>query len=276
MPKFEKLRISLASDPHTELFGEEATAARRTRQEFLQTAFGESRTFLGARGRQTIGFDPIPCQDGYVAGFFKRERPIPARRKDLHAYSAENYELAVFVMSIEKDQICWMQHNPKLGTPKAILKYFFEHLASKTDLREWRPEARYMDTKGEYFTALKLHESRIAFARFTFLPPNALGGDDKVRAFVKEIQAEAHPHSQSHTYRGPPGSMNMRSDLMEASARVAMEGGGDAELKDAQGKYLYRSDGARTVEDIPEEDLPTPENNAFIKRVIMRLFGIKK
>jgi len=70
--------------------------------------------------------------------------------------------------------------------------------------------------------------------------------------------------------------MNMRSDLMEASARVAMEGGGDAELKDAQGKYLYRSDGARTVEDIPEEDLPTPENNAFIKRVIMRLFGIKK
>lgn len=275
MPKFEKLRVSLASDPHTELFGEEAVGPARSRQEFLKEIFAEPRTFLGSRSDQVIGFEPIEAPAGYVAGFFKRERPISARRRDLAAYTAENYELALFVMSVEKDQIAWVQQNQRIAAPRSLLEHIFSYLAEKTDLREWRAEIRFMDSKGEYFEVLAAHEREVAVAKFTFIPPNALGGDDKVRDFVKTVNAQGHPQSQTHIYRGPPGSMNLKSDIMKASARVAMEGGGDAELRNKDNRIIYHSSGARTQEDIPIEDLPTPENPGFVRRVIMRLFEQK-
>jgi hypothetical protein len=272
LAKFEKLRVSLASDPHTELFGDQAVGPARSRREFLEAVFGESRTFLGRGSEQVIGFEPIPAPAGYVAGFFKRERPISARRRDLAAYTAENFELALVVMSVEKDQIAWVQQNHRVASPRSLLEHMFSYLAEKTDLREWRANVRFMDSKGEYFEVLAKRSREVAVAKFTFLPPNALGGDDRVREFVRIVDKQGHPQSQTHVYKGPPGTMDLNSEMMEASARVAMEGGGDAELRNRNNKLIYHSAGARTEEDIPNEDLPTPENPGFIRRVIMRLF----
>lgn len=272
MAKFEKLRVSLATDPQTELFGDQAVGPARSRSEFLKAVFGEPRTFLGRGSEQIIGFEPIPAPTGYVAGFFKRERPISARRRDLAPYTAENFELALVVLSVEKDQIAWVQHNKRIGSPRSLLEQMFSFLAEKTDLREWHANVRFMDSKGEYFEVLAKRSREVAVAKFTFLPPNALGGDDKVREFVKTMDRQGHPQSQTHIYKGPPGTMDLHSEMMEASARVAMEGGGDAELRNRDNKVIYHSAGARTEEDIPNDDLPTPENPGFVKRVIMRLF----
>jgi hypothetical protein len=80
MPDFEKLRISLQRDEPGEVL--KATQHKeefRSRSEFLKAAFSRERAFLRRAARLT--FSPLEMPDGYVGGFFKRERP--ARLKKL-------------------------------------------------------------------------------------------------------------------------------------------------------------------------------------------------
>lgn len=273
MAKFNKLRVSLARDePGDLLKAAEHTEGHRSRRDFLIAALGEPRTFIDNRNR-VFGFDPIPMPDGYAGGFFKREKPIVAKHEDLKPYHAENYEAALFILSIEKDQIGWMENNGRLGAPRHIVESFFSHLTAKTDINDWRAVAHYMDSHGEYFAVVRERRAEIATLKFTFVPPNALGADDLVANFVKLVDGQAHPETQQHTYRAPPGKMDPEAPVMDASAKIAMAGGGEAEVKDGAGKVLYSSSRARTVEVVDDNELPTLEKPTFVRRVILRLFG---
>jgi len=275
MAKFEKLRISLARDepgPFLKSAGYEES--HRSRHDFLVEALSIQRTFINERTGKLFGFYPIKMEDGYAGGFFMRERPISARHRNLESYNAENYEIALFVMSVSKDQIAWMQQNNRLGKSKALIEAFFLHLINKTDINDWKVYVEYMDSKGEYFDTIRKRKNDIATIKFTFIPPNALGADDRVYEFIKITQQQAHPDTQQHIYKADPGKMDPETPMMEASARIAMGGGGDAEVRDGFNKVIYSSSGARTVEEVEDDEMPTPEKPAFVRRVILRLFGL--
>jgi hypothetical protein len=277
MAKFEKMRVSLAR-------GEDAPLAaavggddpRRGRAQHLQAAFGESRTFLHLKNATKFTFDPIACPTGFVGGVFKREKPEVLRHENLEPYKAENYESAVVVVSTEKDQVAWVEINQKVGSSKSLLESFFDYLLKKSDVNDWRAYVEYMDNPAEYWSVIRERQGEIAKIVFTFVPPNALSASDRVYQFVKDVSLEAHPDVQQHTYRSQPGAMKPDTPLLTASAEIAMAGGGDAEVRDEKHRILYSSSRSRIIDEVADDDLPTPTQPSFMRRVVDRLYRPRK
>lgn len=272
MAKFEKLRISLQrEEPGPILENVQHRESFRSREEFLREAFSLERPFLRGASVRLL-FSPLEMPDGYVGGFFKRERPAVLSKKDLSTYQAEHFESALAVVQTTKEQVAWVQVNSKIGSTRILLESYLSFLLENTEVNDWKPYIRYMDAEQEYWNVIKRRKREIARVSFTFIPPNSLGADDRIYDLVKEIQLEAHPDTQQHVYRAAPGQMEPESPLMEASAKIAMEGGGEAEVRDVGGKRLYKSGQARITEEVPDDDLPTPEQPSFVRRAIARLF----
>jgi len=235
---FEQLRISLDRDaPGPILDATEHTESFRDRREFLRAAFADERTF--AKGSKRFEFVPLPIDGDYVAGIFKRARPLAAHDRSLQKYEAENYEGAVFILATSKPQLAWMQFNPRLGSNKALLDSFFSFLRHFSDIRDWKTYVEYLHDEEEYWSVIERRRYEIAKITFTFIPPNALSADEKIWDLIKAVHAEAHPDIQQHSYRAPPGQMKPDTEHMAASARIAMAGGGEADVRSGDGRLLY-------------------------------------
>jgi len=277
MAIFEKLRVSLARDsapPMVEAAGH--VESFRSRREFLEAAFASEMAFLHLRTGKRYDFIPLPIDGDYVAGIFKRQAPVSLHDEALRPYDAENYESALVILSVSKDQLTWVQFNKKVSSTKSLLESFFSHLSKKSDVNDWQVYVEYIHDEREYFGVIRERRSEIAKITFTFIPPNALSADDEVYNLVKAVQQEAAPDVQQHVYKAEPGKMRPDTEHMNASARVAMAGGGDADVRDKFNHVLYSSIHGRVTRDVPSEDLPTPGNASFVKRVRDWLFGAAK
>lgn len=274
MAKFEKMRISLArGEAGPLLAGAGSDAPKRDREQHLRAAFSSPVTFLHLKNDTKFEFEPIGCPAGYVGGVFKRERPEILKHENLEPYKAENYESAVVIVDVSKDQISWVQINQKLGSSKLLLESFLTHLLKKSDINDWKPYVEYIDNVADYWTVIREKQDRIAKITFTFVPPNALSASDRVYQFVKDVNLEAHPDVQQHVYRSEPGGMKPDTPIMTASAEIAMAGGGDAEVRDERRRILYSSARSRVIDEVLDDDLPTPAHPSFMRRVIDRLFS---
>lgn len=275
MALFEKLRISLARGETPPVLVAAGDADEHpSRREFLEAAFSEARTFLHARTGRPIDFVPITIDGDFVSGIFRRAAPVPLHDQSLEVYKAENYEGAVFILSLAKDQTAWMQLNRKLGSTKSILESFFEYLSEKSSISQWDVYVRYFEDEREYFDVIRKRRAEIARITFTFVPPNALSADDEVYNLIKAVHQEAHPDIQQHVYKAVPGQMNPDTEHMNASARIAMTGGGEAVVQDKKQRVLFNSGQARVTRDVPDEELPTPSpaHASFMRRVRDWLF----
>ena len=277
MAYFEKMRVSLSrEEPGGLLQSGEHKESFRGRRDFLAAAFSQPRDFLTKYGDNRISFTPLEMPEkygDYVAGFFKRQRPVTLHEENLKPYQADNYESALIVLSLEKSQVAWVQSNAKVGSAKPLLESFFEFLVKRTDVNDWQVFVRYMEKEDEYWSIISERRSEIAHIQFTFIPPNALGADDSIYELIKAIQSEANPEVQQHTYKASPGQMNPETPHLEASAKIAFAGGGEAEVRDANRKILYKSGQRRITDEIDDEDMPTPEQPSFVRRVISKLFN---
>jgi hypothetical protein len=165
-----------------------------------------------------------------------------------------------------------VQVNQRVGATKPLLESFLNHLARNTDINDWTSYVRYVEAEQEYWEVIRRRKKDIARISFTFIPPNALGADDRIYQLVKDISSEAHPDLQQHVYRAPPGKMEPETPLMKASAKIAMAGGGEAELRDGDNKIIYSSGQAKVVQSAPSEDMPDAKNPSFVGRLISRFF----
>ena len=273
MAKFEKMRISLAREDVGPLMsGVRDPEPRRSREQHLRAAFGSPRTFLHAKNDTKFEFEPIACPAGYVGGVFKRERPEILRHENLEPYRAENYESSLVLLDISKDQIAWVQINQKLGSSKAMLESFLLYLLKKTDINEWKSFVEYIDNSADYWDVIKRKQAQIAKIVFTFVPPNALSASDRVYQLVKDVSLEAHPDVQQHVYRAEAGAMKPDTPIMKASAEIAMAGGGEAEVRDDKRRILYSSARSRVIDEVADDEIPTPAQPTFMRHVIKRLF----
>lgn len=272
MAKFEKLRVSLAREedlPVLHAVGD--NNPQRSRTEYLATAFAESRQFLSS-GKTVFRFYPIEAPEGYAAGFFSKPSPMMLAHEDLSPYVAENYEAALFTISLDKAQVIWMEHNQKVGSPKRILESFFEHLLRKTDLKDWAAYVRYFESEGDYWDAVRRYRNEITKIVFRYVPPNAFEGKKLAQQYHTAVQAEANNEVLEETFKSAPGKMNPESEMMKANAEIAEEGAGEKELRGPGNKLLYASGQGRRSEMVPEEDMPDAQNPSFVRRVIDRLF----
>jgi hypothetical protein len=271
MPKFEKLRVSLARSDTPPMLETVGDGDHLSRTEFLRRAFAESRTFLRKDVRFT--FHPIGAPDGFAGGFFAREHNVSLRHRDLEPYVAENYEPSLMVISLDKAQVIWMEDRTSVGSPKSILESFFSHLLRKTDLKDWEAYVRYFENDTGYWDAVFKYRQDIAKVIFRFVPPNAFEGEKWAQEFYTAIQKEAGNDILEETFKAKPGQMKLDGPLMKASAEIAEKGAGDRELRGAGNRLLYSSGDGKVTETVAEGDMPTKEQPAFIRRVIDRLFG---
>ena len=196
--------------------------------------------------------------------------------QSLEPYEAENFEGSVFIMSLSKDQTAWMQSNKRLGATRGILESFFDHVFKKIIYSEWSVYVRQFEIESDYFEVIKTRRAEIAKITFTFVPPNALGADDAVYSFIKAFAVESSPEIQQHIYKAEPGRMNPDSAHMNASAVIAMEGGGEVDVRDGKNRVLYNPQKAKVTMSVPDEDLPTPSPShaPFLRRVRDWLFDL--
>lgn len=273
MAKFEKLRVSLARDdqpPLLEKIGSDQEIPSRT--EFLQSAFSLERSFLNRAGSK-VNFIPIETPDGYAAGFFAKERPVPLMHADLSPYMAENYEPALFVLSLDKAQVIWMESSA-VGSPKSILESFFDHLSKKTDLRDWQAFVRYFETTDDYWKVVEAHRSEITKIVFRYVPPNAFDGSKLAQQYKTAVQEQAKNEILEETFKGKPGKMDPTSEMMRANAEIAEQGAGERELRGRGNKLLYTSGRGRKTENVDDDSMPTLNQPSLIQQVIIRLFKL--
>lgn len=135
-----------------------------------------------------------------------------------------------------------------------------------------RAHIEYFENDAVYWNVIRERCAQIAKIIFTFVPPNALGAIDKVAAFVKEAQADGNPDSQQHVYRGEPGKMTPEAPIMKASAEIAFQGAGEVEVRDGKNKVVYSSFRNRVIDEVDDDEIPTPLQPSFMARVISRLF----
>jgi hypothetical protein len=272
MPKFEKLRVSLAREEDLPVLDAvQHDDSHLTRTEFLRRAFAESRQFLSG-GRTVFRFYPIETQDGFAAGFFSKPSPMMLAHEDLSLYVAENYEAPLFTISLDKAQVIWMEHNQKVGSPKRILESFFDHLLKKTDLKDWAAFVRYFESDGDYWDAVRKYRNEITKIVFRYVPPNAFEGKKLAQQYHTAVQAEAKNEILEETFKSAPGKMNPESEMMKANAEIAEQGAGEKELRGPGNKLLYASGQGRRTEIVPEDEMPNAQNPTFVRRVINRLF----
>lgn len=271
MPKFEKLRVSLARSalpPLLEAVDQPDVHLPRT--EFLRRAFSEPRSFL--RSDTLYTFHPIEAPMGFAAGFFAREHSVSLRHHNLERYVAENYEPALFTLSLDKAQIIWMEERSSVGSPKAILEAFFKDLTKRTELKDWDAFIRYFEDATGYWDAVRIYRDEITRVTFRFVPPNAFEGAEWAQRFYTEIQKEAGNEILEETFKGKPGQMNLEGPMMTASAEIAEKGAGERELRGLKNRSLYNSADGRVTETVAEPDMPTVENPSFLRRVLDQLF----
>ena len=172
----------------------------------------------------------------------------------------------------EDKQIAWLEMNGDFPSTKSILESFFKHLSRNSSFGEWLVHVKYMDSEGHYWVAIENYQHAITRLSFKFIPPNALKMRQLVADFVKEANEQGHPDTQEHIYKADAGQMDPKSEILAASADIAMEGGGEAKVY-AGRKKVYDSDDERTRKEVDEDEMPTPSNPTFVRRVINRLFG---
>ncbi|GLK50856.1 hypothetical protein GCM10017621_03640 [Maricaulis virginensis] len=192
--------------------------------------------------------------------------------EDFTEYMAENFELSLFILSMDRDQIVWMEHNRAVGSPRSVLEAFFGGLDVNGPLSDWQAFVRHFENPESYWEAVERHRSRIAKVTFRFVPPNAFEGDALAQKFYTAIQNEAQNETLEETFKAPPGKLKLDGPMMKASAEVAEKGAGEKELYAEKGRILYSSKNGRIVEEVPEEDMPDVQNPSFLNRVISRLF----
>lgn len=277
MAKFEKVRISL-NRPETPPLIEQSGIAEdfRPRRQFLLDIFTSRHVFLRARSQNRLSYLPIEAPNGYVAGFFGRESVIRHRLGPDTAHQQvekEDWPLSLFILDLtETSQIAWMERNTRVGSPKHVLEDFFLYLLQTTEYNDWRAYIDYLTQEEQYWTAINQYRRAITRLSFTFVPPNALEAHDRVMEFLRIVKRESGPDTTTHTYKSEPGKMNPEGETLKASANIAMEGGGTAEVK-AGSKIVYQSRSARITEDIESEEVPTPNEPGLLAQVINKLFG---
>ncbi|TMM45344.1 hypothetical protein [Qipengyuania marisflavi] len=272
MAKFEKMRVSLARDEPGGLLddiGNEPQIPSRT--DFLTSAFGSPHTFLNRSGWK-VNFIPIEAPSGFAAGFFAKERPVPLKHADLSPYLAENYEPALFVISLDKAQVIWMESSA-VGSPKSILESFFSYLLKKTELNQWQAFVRYFETKEDYWAAVEKYRSQITKIVFRYVPPNAFEGEELAQRYHTAVQQQAQNEILEETFKGQPGKMDPTAEMMRANAEIAEQGAGERELRGRGNKLLYSSGRGRVTDVVDDDQMPSLDQPSLIRQVILRLFN---
>lgn len=273
MAAFEFLRLSLIKANQLSLLGSDAKPAREiSRREYLDRVFAnETLDFIYHGTTYTFLKDGV-YGDTLVGRIGKKKIESIHRGPD-QGYAVELVEgwkpiWCLLDLSSDSQLICVQTG---LASSRNLLRALFNAIERRLPGQEYESYIEYISDGREFWHAVDKYRGRLTRLEFTFVPPNAIGLEEKIRTIVdagKEIGSE----TTKFTHVNPSGGLHPEGEYVEAALAKTSEGAGSVLLKAGQETVYSSSKNRRTIT-ISKDELPAQKDDTAITRLISRLFG---
>ncbi|PWE52293.1 hypothetical protein DEM27_31630 [Metarhizobium album] len=276
MAGFEYLRLSLAKPDQMTLLGSDGSPARDiTRRFYLERVFNRKRLDFDHYGR-TFSFLTYGIFGDILVGRIGRQalEPIHSGPDDDYAIAMiEDWKTAWFLLDLSSSsQLIAMQTG--MAATKALIESLFASIENKTPGHEYVAFVEYVSNAQDFWSAVDKYRGRLTRLEFTFVPPNALGLEEEIRAIVDAAKAVGSEKTK-FTHTNSQGALDPKGEYIEAALKTTSDGAGSVEMK-AGKKIVFSSAKNRKTVDVPTEDLPASKDEALIGKLTSMLFGTAK
>lgn len=273
---FEYLRLSLAKPEQSSLVGSDGKPFKDiSRRVYLERVFSRDRwdfdyygnayTFLrdgvygdvlvGRIGKQVIDTIHKGPEQGYAIDFVEEWKPV------------------WMLLDLSHDsQLITLQSG--LGTSKNLLRALFDRIETDTPAREYEAFLEYVSDPQEFWSAVEKYRGRLTRLVFTFVPPNALNLEEKIKAIV-EAGKGIGSESTKFVHANKDGALDPKGEYVDAALEKTAEGAGSVQLK-AGKKVVFSSEKNRKTTDIPNDEVPQEKDDGAIAQMVDRLQGGRK
>lgn len=262
MATFDYLRISLARTDLPLLDYAEATGEEQDRESFLRQVFAEEIRFR--YGRREYGFVPLDVDGPFIVGSFGRELQELIHDGPEQKFSTarrERWEVALFFLDPRDGvQIAAFQRAPGVGSPRRVLRAFFEEISLQGRADGWSSFFEYIASADDFWAVAERYRGHISEILFRFVPPNALRARDALNDLLRSASRDANSDEVDLRLRNRDQKGIAAGDLVEEGVETAVRGGGEVKIK-SNNRTVYSSSSKKKSEHVDEGDLP-PENNA--------------
>lgn len=187
--------------------------------------------------------------------------------------SVKKWEAANFFIDLSDDnneQVVAMQSNRKVGAPMGILEAIFSNI--ETTEQPYKAGFEYLVSREKFWTVVEENEGKISQAKFTFLPPNMLGGRDEWNKTLRELRDKDGVETTTVSLQNKDKNLRLNSEPVKEMVDLAIDGGGEAVLKSGKQIIFSSSKGKKTAKIDDDINIGAADTSQK-KTLIKRLFG---
>ena len=268
---FEYLRLSLAKPQQSDLLGSDGQPAKNIgRRKYLERIFAHDRwDFSYYGGAYTFLRDGI--YGDVLVGRIGKQIIEPIHRGPDQGYAIEfqeEWKPIWMMLDLASDsQLITLQTG--LGSSRNLLRALFDHIETSTPASEYESFIEYVADPKEFWQAVAAYRGQLTRLEFTFVPPNALGLEEKIKDIVmaaKGIGSE----TTKFVHSNKEGALNPTGEYVQAALEKTAEGAGSVKLKSGR-KTVYSSEKNRKTISISNDDVPSQKDDGAINGMLARL-----
>lgn len=268
MAVFEYLRISLAEPKQQGLFDTEGKAFQQiSRREYLEKIFSSDRIDFRHRGGN-YSFVRDGMYGDILAGRIGKQVIEPVHKGPEQNFAVEMSEewkpTWVFIDFSSKSQLAVVQVG--IASPKPLLRSLFNKIETFSPSLYYESFIEYVSERQDFWWAVEEYAGRLTRLEFTFVPPNALGLEERIKEIVKAAESVG-ADTTKFVHASPSGGLKPEGEYVDAALNVTTEGAGSVLLK-AGKKTVFSSEKNKKTIDIVNEDIPEQKNVSAIQKLI--------
>ncbi|TPI85233.1 hypothetical protein [Mesorhizobium sp. B2-8-9] len=264
MAIFEYLRLSLIRPDQSSLIGSDGGPAREiTRREYLERVLSPSSLDFEYRGSHyTLLRDGI--YGNIFVGRVGKQVIEPYHRGPEQGFAidtVDGWRPVWLLLDLSSDsQLIAIQTG--IASSKNLLQALFERIQSSLPAREYEAFIEYVSDAKEFWRVVEQNRGKLTRLEFTFVPPNALGLEEKIKAIVEAAKGVGSEKTK-FTHTNQSGALDPKGEYVEAALKATSEGAGSVSLKSGR-KTVFSSEKNRKTADIPTAEVPQQKDDAAI------------
>lgn len=259
MATFEFLRVSLVARDQGDLFAEKFDPADRPeKKRYLETVFEQDRWDFEHNNRRFSLVKEHRYGNTIVFRIGKHKLELGHGGPEQHfpLEYKEDWELAWAVFDMESDsQLFIIQTN--IGSPRRIIESLFGAIETSNPTSPYEFAVEYVSEKSEFWSAAKEYKGKITRIEFSFLPPNALGMSETIKALVVSARTQLGAEKTAFVHTNPDGALHPDKDdeYTNSALDVVSDGGGSVTMKSGI-SVIYSSGKNKKTKSLGSDDLP--------------------
>lgn len=268
MAVFEYLRISLAKPKQQVLFNSDGTQFREIdRRGYLENIFSHERVDFRYHGGN-YSFVRDGMYGNILAGRIGKQVIEPAHKGPEQNFAVEMTEewkpTWLFIDFSSSSQLAIVQVG--IASPKPLLRALFDRMETQSPSLYYESFVEYVSERSDFWGAVQEYAGRLTRLEFTFIPPNALGLEERIREIVKAAESVGAATTK-FVHASPDAGLDPKGEYVEAALNVTTDGAGSVLLK-AGRKTVFSSEKNKKTSDVPNELIPEQKDSAAVQKLI--------